>query len=149
MTRHLRFFLAALALGSTVLARAESVSARQPSNRPASPVLAALDSDHDGILSATEIAAAPLALAALDRDGDGLISFNERRITDPNGNSVRVSRGTGSFNLILALDANHDGSIQTMEMANAASSLKLLDRNSDGALTPEEIRPMLVAQHRS
>jgi hypothetical protein len=149
MTRRLRFFLAALALGSTVLVRAESVSARQPSNRPTSPVLAALDSDHDGILSAKEIAAAPLALAALDLNGDGLISSNERRIIDVDGKPVRVSRGAGSFNLILTLDANHDGNIQTMEIANAVSSLKLLDRNSDGTLTPEELRPVLVAQHRS
>ena len=149
MTSRLRFFLAALALGSTVLVRAESVSARHTSNRPLSPVLAALDSDQDGILSAKEIGAAPLALSALDLNGDGLITSNERRITDADGKPVRVSRGSGSFNLILTLDANHDGNIQTMEIANAVSSLKLLDRNGDGALTPEELRPTLVAQHRS
>jgi Ca2+-binding EF-hand superfamily protein len=149
MNSRLRFFHAALALGSTVLARAESVSARPTSNRPLSPVLAALDSNHDGILSAQEIAAAPLVLAALDLNGDGVISSDERRAMGADGKPVRVSRSGGSFNLILTLDANHDGDIQTMEIANAVSSLKLLDRNGDGALTAGELRPMLVAHHRS
>lgn len=119
------------------------------SNRPLSPVLVALDSDQDGVLSPKEIAAAPLTLTALDLDGDGLISPTERRTPNADGKPVRVSRGGGSFNIILTLDANHDGDIQTMEIANAVSSLKLLDRNGDGALTPEELRPVLVAQHRS
>jgi hypothetical protein len=39
------------------------------------------------------------------------------------------------------LDANSDGIIDEKEIANASLALKKLDRNSDGKLTPEELRP--------
>ena len=41
------------------------------------PVLAALDADHDGEISAREIENAPAALRVLDRNGDGSITENE------------------------------------------------------------------------
>ena len=148
MINGLRFLFVSLALSSTLLARAESVPASHASSRPLGPILVALDFDHDGILSAKEIAAAPVTLVALDLNQDGLISPNERRATDAYGKPVRVSRGASTFNVVLMLDANHDGDIQSMEIANAVSSLKLLDRNGDGELTPDELRPMMVAQTR-
>jgi hypothetical protein len=40
-------------------------------------VIAALDTNHDGILSAEEIAHAPEALKTLDRNGDGQIAEDE------------------------------------------------------------------------
>ena len=40
-----------------------------------------------------------------------------------------------------ALDANSDGTIDEWELENAAALLKKLDRNGDGQLTPEELRP--------
>src|ERR1051325_5799550 len=39
--------------------------------RPVPPVVLALDTDHDGIVDADEIANAPAALRKLDRNGDG------------------------------------------------------------------------------
>ena len=60
-------------------------------------------------------------------------------------------RGPGSFEregqrpppppIIAALDANHDGMIDATEIANASAALKSLDKNGDGQLTPEELRP--------
>ena len=41
------------------------------------PVLAALDGDHDGEISASEIRNAPTALTRLDRNGDGRITEDE------------------------------------------------------------------------
>jgi hypothetical protein len=41
------------------------------------PVLAALDADHDGLISAAEIANAPAALATLDKNRDGLLTAAE------------------------------------------------------------------------
>jgi hypothetical protein len=38
------------------------------------PVLAALDVDHDGEISAAEIASAPAALRKLDISGDGILA---------------------------------------------------------------------------
>lgn len=43
--------------------------------------------------------------------------------------------------LIAALDANHDGVIDADEIANASKALKTLDKNGDGKLTQEELRP--------
>ena len=41
----------------------------------------------------------------------------------------------------MALDANHDGVIDANEIANASAALKTLDKNGDGKLTPDELRP--------
>lgn len=43
--------------------------------------------------------------------------------------------------LMMALDANHDGVIDATEIANASAALKTLDKNGDGKLTPDELRP--------
>jgi hypothetical protein len=40
-----------------------------------------------------------------------------------------------------ALDANHDGVIDATEIANASAALKTLDKNGDGKLTQDELRP--------
>lgn len=51
--------------------------------RPVPPLLAALDADKNGELSAEEIANAATALKALDKDGDGKISKEELRPAMP------------------------------------------------------------------
>ncbi|HXT12286.1 MAG TPA: EF-hand domain-containing protein [Candidatus Angelobacter sp.] len=43
--------------------------------------------------------------------------------------------------LMHALDANHDGVIDADEIANASAALKTLDKNGDGKLTQDELRP--------
>src|SRR5439155_1258494 len=43
--------------------------------------------------------------------------------------------------LFSALDANHDGVVDAAEMAHAADVLRQFDRNGDGKLTPDELRP--------
>ena len=43
--------------------------------------------------------------------------------------------------LIAALDVNRDGIIDADEIAKAAESLRKLDRNGDGELTMDELRP--------
>ena len=45
--------------------------------RPVPPVVLALDTDHDGIVDADEIANAPAALRKLDRNGDGRLTMDE------------------------------------------------------------------------
>lgn len=47
--------------------------------------------------------------------------------------------------LILALDANHDGVIDSNEIANASAELLTLDKNGDGQLTKDEYLPPLPA----
>ena len=43
--------------------------------------------------------------------------------------------------LVGALDLNHDGTIDEKEIAQASESLKKLDKNGDGKLTIDELRP--------
>ena len=43
--------------------------------------------------------------------------------------------------LVEALDVNHDGVIDSNEIANASAALLTLDKNHDGKLTPDEYRP--------
>ena len=43
--------------------------------------------------------------------------------------------------IIEALDLNKDGIIDADEIAKASASLKKLDKNGDGKLTPDEYRP--------
>ncbi|WP_414660663.1 EF-hand domain-containing protein [Horticoccus sp. 23ND18S-11] len=149
MTSRLRLFLATLTLGATCVAQAEISPARSVSHRHPGPIVAVLDTDRDGTLSATEIAAAPVILAALDANADGLLSPDELRITSARGRTFRVSGGTASLNVVLALDANFDGEIQPMELSNAVSSLKRLDLNGDGELTPDELQPVVVVTTRA
>lgn len=43
--------------------------------------------------------------------------------------------------IIVALDLNNDGMLDADEIAKASASLKKLDKNGDGNITPEEYRP--------
>lgn len=43
--------------------------------------------------------------------------------------------------LVAALDANKDGELDASEIANASAALKSLDKNGDGKLTVDELRP--------
>jgi EF hand len=45
--------------------------------------------------------------------------------------------------LVMALDTNHDGIIDSNEIANAPAELLTLDKNHDGRLTPDEYLPPL------
>ncbi len=47
--------------------------------------------------------------------------------------------------VLVALDADHDGVISKAEIENATVALQKLDKNSDGDLTEEELRPDFAA----
>jgi len=96
-------------------------------------LLGALDADRDGILSAAEIAGAPVALQSLDANHDGSLSPEECGVG---------SASVMHFHPVLAaLDADHNGEISAAEIRNASSALKALDRNGDGRLTWDETVP--------
>jgi hypothetical protein len=141
------------------------------------PLVVTLDANHDGTLSADEIANASAALKNLDKNGDGQLTREEllpppperperpgrpessgpdgeRRGPRPDGDRKGPPPG-GDFHkfhregaghppvppMINALDANHDKTISADEIANASNALKTLDKNGDGQLTMEELRP--------
>jgi hypothetical protein len=99
-------------------------------------VVRALDADHDGIISAAEIANAPAALRTLDTDQNGALSAAEC------GAPAKYRRQFMLFHPVLAaLDRDRDGEISASEIANAPAALKALDRDGDGDLTIDELRP--------
>jgi hypothetical protein len=69
-----------------------------------------------------------LAVTGPPRDG--------RPQTGPGGEGQRAVHP-----LMTTLDLNGDGIVDQRELENATSALRRLDRNGDGRLTPEELRP--------
>src|SRR5580698_6833822 len=61
---------------------------------------------------------------------------------DPNGDGPpRHHHRPPPLPLMLALDTNHDGIIDSNEIANASAELLTLDKNGDGELTQDEYLP--------
>lgn len=127
------------------------------------PLMAVLDANHDGVIDASEIANASTALLTLDKNADGKLTSDElfgarggrdgqQGLMAGNGLRGRGARmagaaGTGPTTLpepplMAALDANHDGVLGATEIANAPAALLMLDKNGDGQLTPDELRPI-------
>jgi len=134
------------------------------------PILAALDTDHDGELSTEELRNAPDALRTLDRNGDGELSREETRgpggkrgrggvrdkpdaagnPTSPPSADQPASRGgpppEGERKPWIAahlteLAADKDGNVSRAEMlAEAARTFAGYDLNRDGQLTENEYR---------
>ena len=106
-------------------------------------VLQALDTDHDGKLSAAEIAAAPHTLLTLDRNGDGQLTLDELQPRPENA-------GASADELVkqlMAFDKNGDGVLTPDELpARMQGVFQRGDANHDGKLTPEEIRAMAARQ---
>jgi hypothetical protein len=122
--------------------------------RPPLPLIVrALDANGDGIIDASEMANAVAALKSLDKNGDGQLTEDEFLGPPPGGD--RPGNGPPGDNrgedgpgpgprrppiprLVRVLDTDGDGIISADEIAKAVESLKTLDKNGDGRLTPEE-----------
>jgi hypothetical protein len=99
------------------------------------PVLAALDANQDGEISASEIRNAAAALRTLDANGDGKLVENEVR---PDGAVLMAS------NIMLALDRNGDGRITKDERTGVTavrfrSLLDRADRTAKGYVTEDDL----------
>ncbi|MCA8961838.1 MAG: hypothetical protein KDC38_15040, partial [Planctomycetes bacterium] len=112
--------------------------------RPPSPLLSALDVDQDEELSAEEIDGATAALLTLDQNGDGNLTLEELRPP----REGRPGRGFGGppdmgrmDPIVAALDKDRDAELFDDEVTDATISLRKLDRDGDGMLSAEELRP--------
>ncbi|GGG93908.1 EF-hand domain-containing protein [Silvibacterium dinghuense] len=134
--------ITAILAGSLVLGYAGSNWAQGPGNQPRL-VLQALDTDHDGQLSAAEIKAAPQSLLTLDRNRDGQLTSDE---LSPRPENAGASPDE-LVQRLMAFDKNGDGVLTPDELpARMQSLFERGDTNHDGKLTPEEIRTMAERQ---
>ena len=146
--------VAALAVSSLSLladdsgAGPESRGPRGPrgGGRGVPPIVAALDTNRDGVLDATEVGNSAAALGALDTNNDGVLTRDElmpkgvRGPGRPDG-APEGRPGPGRPPFVGALDANEDGTLDATEIANAPTVLGALDKNADGSVTRDEMRP--------
>jgi len=77
------------------------------------------------------LATAALGLAQDPAPGEG----------GPAGRGARGGERRPPPPVISALDLNKDGELSAEEIAKASESLKTLDKNGDGKLTQDELRP--------
>lgn len=129
---------------------------RRPGAMRMDPILSALDTDHDGVISAAEIDNAPAALRKLDKNGDGQITADEVRPVFEGEGRERGGRGRENrepdpseqlVQTLMAFDKNNDGKISRDELPERMQGL--MDRgdtNKDGFLSAEEIRALARAQ---
>ncbi|MEY4386707.1 MAG: hypothetical protein RLY20_1990 [Verrucomicrobiota bacterium] len=86
-----------------------------------------------------------LALAAIGTATWLIAQDNQAPMDGPGGGNGPHGPGMGGHRppppIVAVLDANHDGVISADEIANASKALLKLDKNGDGKLTPEELRP--------
>jgi hypothetical protein len=117
------------------------------------PMILALDANHDGVISADEIANATASLLTLDANKDGQLTKDEYTPQHPGGQDGPPPGGGQQGGqpqdrparpvppIDKALDLNADGTISADEIAKAPTSLLTLDKNGDGKLTMDELMP--------
>ena len=122
-----------------------------PEPPPGIVIMAALDADKDGALSASEIANAAAALKKLDKNGDGKVGRDEIRtelekLRPPRREQGGRRGGGGGFgrssflDRIMEHDKNADGKISASELpAVMAGLMDRGDKNKDGFLEKSEI----------
>lgn len=120
------------------------------------PLVAALDTNRDGVITADEIAAAPQSLARLDKNSDGQLTPEELRPPMPGNREggpggPQGDRGPGgergpmmnaeeTVARWMSFDRNGDGQLTPQEVPGQLHSLiTRADQNSDGVVTRDEL----------
>jgi Ca2+-binding EF-hand superfamily protein len=159
--------LTVIAIGITAGLAAQERGGREGGFARPNLLWTALDTDHDGTISAEEIANSPAALRALDKNHDGNLTLEETRPAMPGGRGFEGRGGRGpeggerregregasgdtveeTVKTLMAFDANGDGKLQKSELPERMQGIfERGDTNKDGVLTVDEIRVMARAQ---
>ena len=144
-----------LSLSVAVLALGSSAALAQAPGGPGgrgfqSPVIAALDTDGDGELSAKEIENATVALKKLDKNSDGKLTTEELRPAGALGGRGGAFGGATPaerVTRIMAFDKDSDGKISKAELPeNLQVMMDRADTNKDGFLDKAEVTAMAERQ---
>lgn len=126
-----------------------------------SPLLNALDANHDGVISGKEIDNAPAALRTLDKNHDGQLTADEVQASfggrgpgggrgEGRGGGEREATGPTAAELqetLMAFDKNKDGRLSRDEVPERMQGMfDRGDTNKDGFLTPDEIVKLAAIQ---
>jgi Ca2+-binding EF-hand superfamily protein len=108
------------------------------------PVMAALDTDRDGTLSAEELESAPESLRTIDRDGDGELGAAEIRPGfAPTGSGLGQNRSSMMIRMFTENDRNNDGKLSGDEIPDPMRErMGTMDRDRDGSISRSEIEAM-------
>ena len=146
---------ACLVLGGVSAAQPPEGARREGGGRgpggPPRPLQRALDTNHDGALSAEEIAAAPQSLLTLDRNHDGSLTADELQ-PQPGGEGGGPEGASAPspdvlVQQLMSFDKNQDGVLTTDEVPERLQNLfARADANHDGKLTPAELRTLAQKQ---
>ena len=104
-----------------------------------SPILNAIDVDHDGVISAAELANAPARLKSLDKNGDGKLTRDEFALTFGGGRGRGGERGRGADAGRGAGERNFEVPIPGPTAEELLASLLAYDKNKDGKLSKKEV----------
>jgi Ca2+-binding EF-hand superfamily protein len=111
-------------------------------------IVSALDANHDGVISAGEIAQAPTLLAKLDANHDGKLDADE--CGGHFGDEAQTAGPTAGelTRTLMAFDRNHDGKLQRRELPERLQGLfDRGDPNKTGVLSPDDIRKLAEAEN--
>ena len=132
----------------------------QPSMMQLSPILNAIDVNHDGKISPDELAAAPTRLSALDKNGDGTLTRDEAGVTfDGRGRGRGPGRGGDDvppipgptaddlLAMLLTYDKNGDGQLEKSEVPERLQGMfDRGDTDKNGVLDAAELRKLAADQ---
>lgn len=133
-----------------------------------SPILNAVDTDQNGVVSAAEIQNAPAALRKLDKNNDGKLSRDEAGLQfgrggrgGPGGGRGRDGEGGGDeppapaptaeelTATLMMFDDNSNGKLEKSEVPERMQGLfERGDTNHDGVLTRDEIAKLAEANRQ-
>ncbi len=129
---------------------------RPPADGDMAKSLMSFDKNGDGKLAKDELPERMQGMLARgDKDGDGFLSLAELKAMAPQRREGEDGghRGAGGGMMrmdpiLAAIDADRNGTISAAELRNATIALRALDKNNDGQLSGDEIRPAFGGRGR-